>query len=107
RPRPEHYLPTTSHTERYRDLVWRFCADAIGVSLRGPIFASYARVEKYSKNCASGVSPRQDGRVSGSSPRGGRRFGAGGRYGTAEPRFVVARKHGGVTICEQLTDAAA
>jgi len=34
RPRPEHYLPTTSHTERYRDRVWRFCADAIGVSLR-------------------------------------------------------------------------
>ena len=34
RPRPEHYLPTTSHTERDRDRMWRFCADAIGVSLR-------------------------------------------------------------------------
>jgi dehydrogenase/reductase SDR family member 12 len=34
RPRPEHYLPTTSHTERDRDRVWRFCADAIGVSVR-------------------------------------------------------------------------
>jgi hypothetical protein len=31
-PRPEHYLPTTSHTER--DRVWRFCAGAIGVSVR-------------------------------------------------------------------------
>ena len=34
RPRPEHYLPTTSHTERDRNRVWRFCADAIGVSVR-------------------------------------------------------------------------
>jgi hypothetical protein len=28
------HLPTTSHTVRDRDRVWRFCADAIGVSVR-------------------------------------------------------------------------
>ncbi|MEO8815649.1 MAG: SDR family NAD(P)-dependent oxidoreductase [Mycobacterium sp.] len=34
RPRPEHYLPTTRHIEPDRERVWRYCADAIGVSAR-------------------------------------------------------------------------
>ena len=31
RARPEHYLPLTRYGDRDRDLVWRYCADAIGI----------------------------------------------------------------------------
>lgn len=31
RPRPEHYLPLTRYGEGDRDLVWQFCADAVGI----------------------------------------------------------------------------
>jgi dehydrogenase/reductase SDR family member 12 len=31
RPRAEHYLPLTRYSERDREHVWRYCADAIGI----------------------------------------------------------------------------
>ncbi len=31
RPRPEHYLPWTRYSDRDRELLWRYCADAIGI----------------------------------------------------------------------------
>ncbi len=31
RPRPEHYLPLTRYGDRDRDLVWQYCADAVGI----------------------------------------------------------------------------
>jgi dehydrogenase/reductase SDR family protein 12 len=31
RPRPEHYLPLTRYGDRERELVWQYCADAIGI----------------------------------------------------------------------------
>ena len=31
RPRPEHYLPFTRESDRDRQSLWRYCADAIGL----------------------------------------------------------------------------
>ncbi len=31
RPRPQHYLPLTRYSEQDRELLWRYCADAIGL----------------------------------------------------------------------------
>lgn len=31
RPRPEHYLPATRSSDRDRQRLWRYCADAIGI----------------------------------------------------------------------------
>ena len=31
RPRPEHYLPTTGDSDRERQTLWQYCAEAIGL----------------------------------------------------------------------------
>jgi hypothetical protein len=31
RPRPEHYLPLSRYGDRDRELVWQYCAKAIGI----------------------------------------------------------------------------
>jgi dehydrogenase/reductase SDR family member 12 len=33
RPRPQHYLPLTRYGEQDCELLWRYCADAIGLEL--------------------------------------------------------------------------